>query len=143
MMKNIKKKKGVTLIELIIVIAIIGILAAITVPKFASIQQDAKVKADIASAKIIADATMALIAKDGITETTRYATELPLATDIMNYLQNVPVAKAFKNGVFKVKIDDKDDVIVTVDKFKLYPIPDKDYPVAKKVDSPVAPPVAP
>ncbi|EOT2960086.1 prepilin-type N-terminal cleavage/methylation domain-containing protein [Clostridium perfringens] len=60
--KQNKKKKGFTLIELIIVIAIIAILAAIAIPNFLSIQRKSRVKADIASAKTIYDATSALIA---------------------------------------------------------------------------------
>ena len=58
-----KRKKGFNLIELIIVIAIIAILAAIAIPNFLSIQRKARVKADIASAKTIYDATIALIAE--------------------------------------------------------------------------------
>jgi type IV pilus assembly protein PilA len=132
-MKNINKKKGFTLVELIIVIAIIGILGAIAVPKFASIQQDAKVKADIASAKVIADAARALISKDGI-EIAVYSAPSELGEDIKNYIEVEPVVKAIKNGKFNVKIDNKGDVFVTVGDFKLYPIQDKDYPVTKKVD---------
>lgn len=64
--KQNKKKKGFTLIELIIVIAIIAILAAIAIPNFLSIQRKAKVKADIASAKTVYDATSALIAEGKI-----------------------------------------------------------------------------
>ena len=59
--KQNKKKKGFTLIELIVVIAIIAILAAIAIPNYLSIQRKAKVKADIASAKTIYNATAALI----------------------------------------------------------------------------------
>ena len=65
--KQNKKKKGFTLIELIIVIAIIAILAAIAIPNFISIQRDAKVKSDGASAKSIYDATSVLIAQNVIT----------------------------------------------------------------------------
>lgn len=64
--KQNKKKKGFTLIELIIVIAIIAILAAIAIPNFLSIQRKSRVKADIASAKTIYDATSALIAEGKI-----------------------------------------------------------------------------
>ncbi|MDB2069666.1 prepilin-type N-terminal cleavage/methylation domain-containing protein [Clostridium perfringens] len=65
--KQNKKKKGFTLIELIVVIAIIAILAAIAIPNFISIQRDAKVKSDGASAKSIYDATSVLIAQNVIT----------------------------------------------------------------------------
>ncbi|HAT4132551.1 prepilin-type N-terminal cleavage/methylation domain-containing protein [Clostridium perfringens] len=64
--KENKKKKGFTLIELIIVIAIIAILAAIAIPNFLGIQRKSKIKADIASAKTIYDATSAAIAEGAI-----------------------------------------------------------------------------
>ncbi|HAT4247079.1 TPA: prepilin-type N-terminal cleavage/methylation domain-containing protein [Clostridium perfringens] len=87
--KQNKKKKGFTLIELIIVIAIIAILAAIAIPNFLSIQRKSRVKADIASAKTIYDATSALIAEGKI---------VPKSTE-----EVVNNNKVTKNEVFTLK----------------------------------------
>lgn len=110
--KQNKKKKGFTLIELIIVIAIIAILAAIAIPNFLGIQRKSKIKADIASAKTIYDATSAAIAEGKIADpkTTEGAVLIPgIQTDkepgksIEGNLQTIPSGK-YTDGVFMVTI---------------------------------------
>lgn len=60
-----KKKKGFTLVELIVVIAILGILATILFPKFYSFTDDAREKATISEAKNVRTIAETYYAKNG------------------------------------------------------------------------------
>lgn len=57
-LKALKNKKGFTLIELIVVIAVIGILVLLAAPKFLGYTQDANVSAMEADAKVLSNAAL-------------------------------------------------------------------------------------
>ncbi|MCY6959301.1 type II secretion system protein [Clostridium brassicae] len=131
-----KKKKGFTLIELIIVIAILGILAFIVVPNFKGHKDDAKDSADQTNGKIIADAAAMAITKDTIEfkdkkyvgtkgENIQYTPEekngpgpkVAEATEITEQLDSVPKANT-SDGDFYIKIDENGKIIVSVNEKK-------------------------
>ena len=124
MLKNLrKKKKGFTLIELIIVIAIIAVLAAIAVPKFGEVRRNANAKSDIANAKNIQSAAVALLGENSIAYSSnnspvKYTLDSavvePNADAIEGYLQSIPTTKLVKNGKYIVSVDNKGSVIVYI-----------------------------
>lgn len=117
MKKNIKKKKGFTLIELIIVVAVLGILALIAVPKFGEIQKNSKKKADIASGKIIADTATRIVVEGDKTYTADTKTEIKTSDNVGGELQDIP--KVQYNNVggskkFYYEVDSNGNVAVYV-----------------------------
>jgi type IV pilus assembly protein PilA len=64
-----KNEKGFTLVELIVVMAILAVISAIAVPRFLGVQEDAKVEADYATAAMLGKAAELYLVKDGKTTT--------------------------------------------------------------------------
>lgn len=70
MMKNLlskkTKKKGFTLIELIIVLAVMAIIAAIAIPSFTAVRNNSKKKADDQSCRTIERTVLTLVADETV-----------------------------------------------------------------------------
>lgn len=96
-----RSKKGFTLIELVVVIAILGVLAAIAVPRFGATQTNAKIQAHNANVRTIESAVSVYMAN---TNTALDAMD-DISVLVPNYLQAVPAnptggaAYTITNGV--------------------------------------------
>ncbi len=71
-MKNRNKKKGFTIVELIIVMAIIGILILIAVPTLSSYLDMANDTAEMGDAKVLYTSALAAVAEESLTGTNTY-----------------------------------------------------------------------
>ncbi len=60
---NLKNKRGFTLIELIVVLAVLAIILAIAIPRFVTIQDESRIKADAATAEQIIKAARLMEAR--------------------------------------------------------------------------------
>ncbi len=78
-------KKGFTLIELVMVIVIISILAAIAIPKFIDLQDNAKRAADNGSLATVRSALAAYYAKTAISGSASFPTTLHTSSFVSDY----------------------------------------------------------
>ena len=84
-LKLFKNQKGLTLIELLAVIVVLGIIAAIAVPSVSSIIRQSKLNADLSSYRVIKDAGLRYAMVKG---TTGDVTLSQLQSD--GYLNDLP-----------------------------------------------------
>ena len=104
-----KKRRGFTLIELVIVVAILGVLSSIALVKFGDVEKNSKINADYVTANNIATAAKLAINSD--------VSEDEISIDYLvenNYLEGKPKVQSQKDKNFKV-CKENGDIKVKVD----------------------------
>ena len=103
-LKKINNRKGFTLVELVVVIAILGILSAIAVPKFSASRENAAKTAHNANVRPLESAANMYIAENGVPSANMDAASTKTALD-GKYVQKWPSPA---KGTGDTNIDNKE-----------------------------------
>lgn len=116
-MKNLKNKKGFTLVELIVVIAILGILALFLVPQFTGYSKDAKNQVAQANARnvwSVANATLTQSEYDDTIEVTADGTTTTAGKKGIKTVTLEKLGDSFKGDAMTIEVDVNDKKIISV-----------------------------
>jgi prepilin-type N-terminal cleavage/methylation domain-containing protein len=93
-----RRTRGFTLVELLIVVAILGLLCAIAIPNFIRARNSAQVRACIRNLRVIdgAKSTWAFEAR-------KSGNVVPTTTDIVPYLEYVRMPECPASGTYRVR----------------------------------------
>lgn len=113
-----RKKKGFTLIELIIVMAIMAILAAIAIPGFNTIRGNARINADKQSCETIRKSVLVLIADGSVTQANKSFTVTD-GSAVANFTYTGTFGDTEKTAIQGALKEVKKPQVTTVSKFNI------------------------
>ncbi len=87
------KKRGFTLVEIMIVVAIIGLLAAIAIPSFSKIRSESRKSTCQNGQRMVRDAVEQWAMANNIAEGATVATEDPGGTNVLAYIKGNALPK--------------------------------------------------
>ncbi|MBV1757631.1 MAG: type II secretion system GspH family protein [Dethiosulfatibacter sp.] len=119
-MNKQRNKKGFTLIELIVVIAILGILALIAIPRFLGTLDNAKIKADNSTERIIQSAVQLYYAEEGTFPGTA-DTPFNVTALAPDYLNASELYWSNQTAITTITIDENGDITDTNSSKPTYP----------------------
>lgn len=116
---KMKKRKGFTLVEMVLVITILGILSSIAFMKFGGVQKRAEENADYIVASNLAMAINLAKSEKAINSDN---VDLKILKD-KGYITEIPKPQSVRDGSFKAEIQDE-EVVIKLNEKTIYP---KDY----------------
>lgn len=95
LVNKLKNRKGFTLIELIVVLAVLAVIMAIAIPRFMGVQERAEEDADEATLEMVAKAAELYYVQENLSGTTSVA----ISTLIPDYMDDFTMKSTSYSGI--------------------------------------------